>query len=138
MRGEGETTPEKPVREGSDSENPVPGDYISEDYVPEDHFHGPGKKIHRRLYDWVLHWADTPQGPQALGFLSWIESFIFPIPPDPLLMALCLGAPKKALRFAAITTVASMPLRPSITAIGRPTRKDLPTTTARAPVGSMP
>jgi membrane protein YqaA with SNARE-associated domain len=108
VRGEGETTPEKPVREGSDSENPVPGDYISEDYVPEDHFHGPGKKIHRRLYDWVLHWADTPQGPQALGFLSWIESFIFPIPPDPLLMALCLGAPKKALRFAAITTVASV------------------------------
>jgi membrane protein YqaA with SNARE-associated domain len=62
----------------------------------------------RRLYDWVLHWADTPQGPQALGALSFAESSFFPIPPDPLLMALCLGAPKRSFRFAAITAVTSV------------------------------
>jgi membrane protein YqaA with SNARE-associated domain len=76
--------------------------------VPEDHFKGPGKKLHRRLYDWVLHWADTPHGERALGGLSAAESFFFPIPPDPLLLALCLGKPSKSFRFAAITTVASV------------------------------
>lgn len=62
----------------------------------------------RRLYEWVLHWADTPSGPAALGILSAAEASFFPIPPDPLLMALCLGAIKKSLRFAAIATAASV------------------------------
>ena len=62
----------------------------------------------RRLYDWVLHWAETPYGPAALFLLALAESSFFPIPPDPLLMALCLGAIPKSLRFAALTTVASV------------------------------
>lgn len=62
----------------------------------------------RRLYDWVLHWADTPYGPAALFALSLAESSFFPIPPDPLLIALCLGAAKRSLRFAAIATAASV------------------------------
>jgi membrane protein YqaA with SNARE-associated domain len=62
----------------------------------------------RRLYDWVLHWADTPYGFQALALLSLVESSVFPIPPDPLLIALCLGAAGRALRFAAVATVASV------------------------------
>ncbi len=62
----------------------------------------------RRLYDWVLHWAHTRHGPAALFGLSFAESSFFPVPPDPLLMALCLGAPRKALRFAGITTLASV------------------------------
>ena len=62
----------------------------------------------RRLYDWVLHWADTPYGLQALAILALAESSFFPIPPDPLLIALCLGATNRALRFAAVTTIASV------------------------------
>ena len=61
----------------------------------------------RRLYDWVLSWAERPQGPAALGGLAFVESSFFPIPPDPLLIALCLGAPKRALWFATICSVAS-------------------------------
>lgn len=62
----------------------------------------------RRLYDWMLSFADKPSGPRALAAITFAESSFFPIPPDPLLLALCLGAPKKALRFAAICTVASV------------------------------
>ena len=62
----------------------------------------------RRLYDWVLGWAEKPSGPSALAALSFAEASFFPIPPDPLLMALCLGAIKKSLRFAAIATAASV------------------------------
>lgn len=62
----------------------------------------------RRLYDWVLHWAETPYGPAVLFLLAFAESSFFPIPPDPLLIALCLGKIKKAWRFAIITSVASV------------------------------
>jgi membrane protein YqaA with SNARE-associated domain len=62
----------------------------------------------RRLYDWMLSFADKPSGPAALGVIAFAESSVFPIPPDPLIVALSLGAPRKALRFGAICTVASV------------------------------
>lgn len=65
-------------------------------------------KLLRRLYDWVLHWADTPYGAPALFVLSFAEASFFPVPPDPLLIALVLGAQSKAFRFAANCTVASV------------------------------
>ena len=65
-------------------------------------------KFLRKLYDWVLHWAETPYGPLALFFLALAESSFFPVPPDALLIALCLGALKKSWRFALITSLASV------------------------------
>jgi membrane protein YqaA with SNARE-associated domain len=65
-------------------------------------------KILRKLYDWVLHWADTPYGPVALFLLAFAEASFFPIPPDALLIALVLGANKKAFRFAAICLIGSV------------------------------
>ncbi len=65
-------------------------------------------KIIRRLYDWVIHWADTPYGGPALFALSFAEASFFPIPPDPLLIALVLGSRKKAFRFAAACSAASV------------------------------
>jgi membrane protein YqaA with SNARE-associated domain len=62
----------------------------------------------RKLYDWVLHWAETSYGAPALFGLALAESSFFPIPPDPLLIALCLGAPALSLRFAANATIASV------------------------------
>lgn len=56
----------------------------------------------------MLSWADRPSGPAALGAISFAESSFFPIPPDPLLLALCLGAPRRALLFGAICTVGSV------------------------------
>lgn len=62
----------------------------------------------RRLYDWTLSWASSPYGMLALFVLSFVESSFFPIPPDPLLIALCLGAARKSLAFATACTVASV------------------------------
>jgi membrane protein YqaA with SNARE-associated domain len=62
----------------------------------------------RRLYDWVLHWAETPYGGPALAILCFAESSFFPLPPDPLLIALCLGALRRSFRFAMVATVASV------------------------------
>ncbi len=62
----------------------------------------------RRLYHWVLGWADRPGGPWALGAIATAESFIFPIPPDVLLIPLCIGKPERAFRFASISTAGSV------------------------------
>ncbi len=64
--------------------------------------------IHRRLYNWVLHWAETPYAPWALFLIAFAESSFFPIPPDVLLIALVLGKPEKAFWFASICTAGSV------------------------------
>ncbi len=62
----------------------------------------------KRLYNWVLHWANTPYGTPALFLLAFAESSFFPIPPDVLLIALSLSIPKKAFKYAAVCTVGSV------------------------------
>lgn len=62
----------------------------------------------RRLYDWVIHWAYTPYALPALIVISFAESSFFPIPPDVLLIPLCLGNPKHAMRFALWCSIASV------------------------------
>lgn len=62
----------------------------------------------RRLYDWVLGWADTPYGPVALALLAVAEASFFLIPPDVLLIALCIGRPRRSLYFATLCTVGSV------------------------------
>lgn len=62
----------------------------------------------KRLYDWVLHWAETPYGAPALFLLAFAESSFFPIPPDVLLIALALAIPTRSLRFALICTAGSV------------------------------
>jgi len=62
----------------------------------------------RKLYDWVLHWADSPYGAIALFILSFAEASFFPIPPDALLIALVLGSQAKAFKFALNCSIASV------------------------------
>ena len=62
----------------------------------------------RKLYNWVLHFAETPYGVPALFILSFSEASFFPVPPDVLLIALSLGYRKKALKFAFICSIASV------------------------------
>ena len=64
--------------------------------------------VHRRLYDWVLGWAQTPWGATALFVLSFAESSFFPVPPDVLLAPLTLGDRRKWWRFALSCSVASV------------------------------
>jgi|TARA_B110000263_G_scaffold56915_1_gene48548 membrane protein YqaA with SNARE-associated domain len=54
----------------------------------------------KKLYAWVLSWADKPNGNKFLAILSFSEASFFPIPPDVLLIPLCLGNRNKAYRFA--------------------------------------
>jgi membrane protein YqaA with SNARE-associated domain len=62
----------------------------------------------RRLYDWILSWAETPYGAWALFLLAFCESSFFPIPPDVLLIALAVAVPKKSLKYALICSAGSV------------------------------
>ena len=62
----------------------------------------------RVTYEWVLSWADRPGGVWALAGIAFAESSFFPIPPDILLIPLCLSAPKRAFWYAGLCTAASV------------------------------
>lgn len=65
-------------------------------------------KLIKKLYDWVLHWAETPYAVPALFLLAFAESSFFPVPPDVLLITLAISIPKKAFKFALICMIGSV------------------------------
>lgn len=56
----------------------------------------------RKMYNWVMSWSEHPHGVKALGFISAIEAIFFPLPVDPLLVAMGVGKPKKAIWYAGV------------------------------------
>ena len=62
----------------------------------------------KKLYDWVLSWGDSRWGGLALFLFAMAESSFFPIPPDVLLIALCIGAVVKSFRFATLCLAGSI------------------------------
>jgi membrane protein YqaA with SNARE-associated domain len=62
----------------------------------------------RRLYDWTLSLAAHPRAIWALAFVAFIESSVFPIPPDVLMIAMIIAAPSRAFVIAAVATIASV------------------------------
>lgn len=62
----------------------------------------------RKMYDWVLGWAEKPSAQVALFLFAFAESSFFPVPPDVLLIPLVLGFRKKWFRLALIVTTASI------------------------------
>ena len=62
----------------------------------------------RRLYDWTISWAHTPYGGIALFLVAFAESSFFPIPPDILLIALCISVPRKSFWLAFICSAGSV------------------------------
>jgi len=63
--------------------------------------------LHLRLYDWVLHWSAHRHAQPALFALAFIESSVFPVPPDALLITMSLAKPRKARWFAFVSTAGS-------------------------------
>ena len=59
-------------------------------------------RVHRRLYNWVVHWADTRYGMAALIVLAITEPICVPIPADVMVVGMCLGKPKRSIRYGLI------------------------------------
>ncbi len=62
----------------------------------------------RALYDWTMNLAGHRHANWALGAVSFIESSVFPVPPDVMLIPMVLARRHKALLIATICTVASV------------------------------
>jgi membrane protein YqaA with SNARE-associated domain len=62
----------------------------------------------RRLYQWVIDLSERPSASWALAGISFAESSFFPVPPDIMLVPMCVAKPEKAWWYAFICTVASV------------------------------
>ena len=65
-------------------------------------------RIFGNLYKKVISWAGNKNAHKYLFYLSFSESSFFPIPPDVMLIPMCLADRNKAWYFASITTIASL------------------------------
>lgn len=62
----------------------------------------------RRLYDWTMDHAQGRNALMVLAFVSFIESSVFPIPPDVLMIPMVLANPRRAWLIALVATVSSV------------------------------
>src|SRR6195952_2497827 len=62
----------------------------------------------RRLYDWCPPAASRPYAAWLMGAISFLESSIFPIPPDTMLIPMSLARPERAWFFAHVCTLTSV------------------------------
>lgn len=62
----------------------------------------------RSLYNWTMSLAAHPRALWALAFVAFIESSVFPIPPDALMIPMIIAAPHRAFLIAAVGTVSSV------------------------------
>lgn len=62
----------------------------------------------RKLYDWTMSFADSRHALWVLAFVAFIESSVFPIPPDVLMIPMILAAPHRAFLIAGVAMVASV------------------------------
>jgi membrane protein YqaA with SNARE-associated domain len=67
-----------------------------------------GQLMLRRLYDWTMVLAAHRHATVWLAVIAFLESSVFPIPPDILLIPMVLAAPTRAWRIVAIVTTASV------------------------------
>ncbi|HIG93242.1 TPA: DedA family protein [Candidatus Woesearchaeota archaeon] len=70
------------------------------------HFYSLG--LMKRLYLWVLSWADSKYSTLALCILAFTESSFFPIPPDTLQLALSISKPKRSYWYAFLASIFSV------------------------------
>ena len=62
----------------------------------------------RRLYDWMMRMAVHPMAPYALFGVAFVESSIFPIPPDVMLVPMILAGRTRAWSYATLCLVGSV------------------------------
>ncbi|WP_289042229.1 YqaA family protein [uncultured Aliiroseovarius sp.] len=62
----------------------------------------------RRLYDWTMGLANTRHALWALAVVSFLESSVFPIPPDVLMIPMIIARPSRAFVIATVALVASV------------------------------
>ena len=68
----------------------------------------PGWHLHRRLYDWMLSFSHKPGSTWALFLFSFAEASFSPIPPDVLMVPMCLERRERTWFYTVVATVGSV------------------------------
>ncbi|MFC7703766.1 YqaA family protein [Plastorhodobacter daqingensis] len=62
----------------------------------------------RSVYDWTLSLAQSRHALWALALVAFVESSVFPIPPDVLMIPMILARPSRAFLIAGVALVSSV------------------------------
>ncbi len=62
----------------------------------------------RSLYTWTITLGQSRYALWALAIVAFVESSIFPIPPDVLMIPMIIAAPRRAFLIAGVCTVSSV------------------------------
>ena len=62
----------------------------------------------KELYNKTIRLAGHKKSKSILGFMSFIESFVFPIPPDVLIIPMAIAKRNEWIRIALIATIGSV------------------------------
>ena len=60
------------------------------------------------MFDRAIIWARHPRAPWLLALLSFIEAIFFPVPPELMLVPMCVAKPRSAFFYAGISLLGSM------------------------------
>lgn len=62
----------------------------------------------RATYDWTMRQAESPRALWVLAFVAFVESSVFPIPPDVLIIPMVIAAPRRWWLIALVATASSV------------------------------
>lgn len=62
----------------------------------------------RSLYNWTIRLGQSRYALWALAIVAFVESSVFPIPPDALMIPMIIAMPRRAFLIAAVCTVSSV------------------------------
>lgn len=61
----------------------------------------------KKTYDWIVSFSSHPKAVWVLAFVAFAESSIFPVPPIPLLVPMCVAQPRRAWFYAGVCAISS-------------------------------
>jgi membrane protein YqaA with SNARE-associated domain len=106
-RSRGDRLPQRKLALDNPNEKPASPTGVTDSIIAEEvQAHALVRRIGpvRRLYEWVLSWAETRHAGKAMALLAYTEAIFFPVPADLLLGALCLGKPRRSFYWALVCT----------------------------------
>ena len=62
----------------------------------------------KQLYNWTIRLAEHPNALWALAVVAFVESSVFPIPPDALMIPMIIAQPSRAFLIAGVALLASV------------------------------
>ena len=60
------------------------------------------------LFERTILWAKHPRAPALLTFLSFIEAIFFPVPPELMMVPMCVAQPRRGFGYAALSLLGSV------------------------------